>query len=237
MGSPAGVGWDDERPEHLVTIGDFLLAVYETTQKEYRSVTGAEPSYHAGDRRPVERVTWFDAVEYCNLLSDREGLARVYTITGRTPATGYPVVSAQVTFDMTKNGYRLPTEAEWEYAARGGAGSPGGYAYSGSNIIGIVGWYDDNSFYMTQETGLKMPNGPGVFDMTGNVWEWCQDYFGAYGSAAETDPTGPVAGTARIARGGSYLNTDLGCRSTFRFDNYEPGIPSPSIGFRVARRR
>jgi sulfatase modifying factor 1 len=149
----------------------------------------------------VEQVTWYDAVEFCNKLSAREDLQNVYTITARSPATGYPITSVTVTTDWTKDGYRLPTEAQWEYVARGGA-STLGHTYSGSNNIDTVAWYSSNSGSKTHATGGKTANELGLFDMSGNVWEWCWDWYGSYPSGTQTDPVGAASGTIRVYRGG-----------------------------------
>ena len=225
MGSSSGDS--DERPEHRVTVSSFLIGTYEVTQGQYKQVTGANPSrFSSGgdaERRPVEQVSWYDSVAFCNKLSDLEGYARIYTINGNT-----------VTADFSKNGYRLPTEAEWEYAARGGKQSKG-YTYSGSNDIGQVAWYDGNSGSTTHVAGTKAANELGLYDMSGNVWEWCNDWYGNYGSGAQSDPMGASSGGNRVYRGGSW-NGDAGyCRSANR-DGNDPGGRDSRLGFRVARR-
>ncbi len=233
MGSTTG--FSNERPVHQVTLTGFQMGKYEVTQAQYLSVTGASPSYFSGTNLPAEEVTWYDAVEFCNKLSVANGVSAVYTITGRTPASGYPITSATVTPDMTKNGYRLPTEAEWEYAARGGNGSPSGYTHSGSNDVGTVAWYSDNSGSTTHTVGTKMANGLGLYDMSGNVWEWCQDWYDSYGSGAQTDPAGASSGTSRVARGASWISNADFCRSANR-DYYLPDSTNTNVGFRVVRR-
>ena len=172
------------------------------------------------ENRPVECVTWYDAVEFCNKLSEKERLQKVYTISGRSPATGYPITSATVTADWSKNGYRLPTEAQWEYTAKGGNGSPGNYTYLGSNTIGDVAWYTNNSGSKTHEVGKKAPNGLGLYDMSGNVWEWCWDWYGSYSDGSQTDPSGASSGTVRVSRGGSWNNSKEIVRSAIRYYNY-----------------
>jgi len=191
-------------------------------------------NYADSPNRPVENVTWYDAIEFCNKLSERERLQPVYTISGREPATGYPITSATVTPDWGKNGYRLPTEAQWEYAAGGGNGSPGNYAYSGSNDVDTVAWYDGNSNRAPQVVGTKAPNGLGIYDMSGNVWEWCWDRDGGYSSEAQTDPKGASSGSDRVARGGSWDDSATDARSAARgsIDLY---LSDNSLGFRLLR--
>jgi len=241
---------DNERPVRTVTLTAFYIGQYEVTQEQYRTVMGTNPSYFttalsrppaAGEtdaKRPVERVSWFDAVEFCNKLSEREGLQPVYTISGREPATGYPITSATVTSNWSRNGYRLPTEAQWEYAARGGHGSPGNYTYAGSNTADTVAWYTDNSDGISHEVGMKAPNGLGIYDMSGNVYEWCWDWFVYYSTSwPSTDPTGASGSSYpnRILRGGGYSGTiGASLRSAYRTGN-APGSRFIDCGFRVVR--
>ncbi len=239
MGSLTDVGYEDERPAHSVTLTGFRIGKHEVTQAQYLSVTGASPSLFKGMDLPVEQVTWYDTVEFCNNLSMVDGFLPVYTITARIPASGYPISSATVTQDMTKNGYRLPTEAEWEYAARGGDGSPNNYIYSGSNNINAVGWWGygigGNSGLGTNVVGTKAENGLGLYDMTGNVWEFCQDLHGSYREGSVSDPMGASSGTDRIFRGGAWDNIADFSRSTYR-TYYLPNCGFSSVGFRVVRR-
>ncbi len=226
-------------PVHQVSLSGFQMGIYEVTQTQYLLVTSANPSYFNSGAdaptRPVEQVTWYDAVEFCNKLSVIDGFSPVYMITGRTPGSGFPITSATVTPDMTKNGYRLPTEAEWEYTARGGNGSPGGYSYSGSNDIGTVAWYMDNSGERTHTVGLKAANGLGLYDMCGNLHEWCQDWWGGFGSDAPVDPTCESSGTTRVIRGGSYFDGAYYCQSACP-SHADPGHIFGNVGFRVVRR-
>ncbi|MGA2642127.1 MAG: SUMF1/EgtB/PvdO family nonheme iron enzyme, partial [Spirochaetia bacterium] len=165
MGSPQSEqGRFDNEVQHQVSVSSFHMGKFDVTQDLYQSVMGSNPSQFTGDgNRPVERVSWYDAVEFCNKLSERDGLAKVYTING-----------TDVTADWSANGYRLPTEAEWEYAARGGQQGVSEYhVYAGSDNLDQVGWYKDNSGGTTHPVGQKAPNALGLYDMTGNVWQWC----------------------------------------------------------------
>lgn len=244
MGSPEGTpdSESDERPVHTVNLSGFQMSKYEVTQGQYLAVTSNSPSYFSGTTLPVETVTWYDAVEFCNKLSEREGYQEVYTITGRTPASGYPITSATVTMDMTRNGYRLPTEAEWEYAARGGDGSPENYTYAGSNDINAVAWWGYNALYggnateTTHVVGTKAQNGLGLHDMSGNVSEWVWDWYaGSYPSGEQTDPMGASSGDFRMSRGGSWSDDAVYCRSAIRHSG-SPLNRGNFLGFRVVRR-
>jgi len=241
MGSPTSeAGRYDNETQHQVRLTKgFYMGKYEVTQKQYEAVTGANPSIFSSNpasgeeqsKRPVERVTWYDAVEFCNKLSALEGLTAAYTITGRSPASGYPITSASVTANWGASGYRLPTEAEWEYACRSGTTT----AYNtGETISNDTGWYRDNSNRMTHEVGKKPPNAWGLYDMHGNVYEWCWDRYDSYRSGAQTDPTGASSGSYRVLRGGSCNDSAEGVRSAPR--NYLiPSYRSHDLGFRVLR--
>ncbi len=213
-----------KRDDYSVTVSSFFIGKYEVTQKEWQSIMGNNPSDFKGDNRPVEEVTWYDAVEYCNKLSKKEGLTPVYTINGNN-----------VTCNWSANGYRLPTEAEWEYAARGGNKSKG-YTYSGSNIVGNVAWYDSNSSSQTHDVGTKAPNELGIYDMSGNVWEWCWDWYDSsyYSNSPKNDPKGANSGSDRVVRGGSWYLNDFGCRVAYRVYS-SPGFGNGGLGLRVLR--
>ncbi len=220
MGSASGES--DERPVHTVRISKpFYISKYEVTQKEWREVMGKNPSRFKGDNLPVENVSWYDAVEYCNALSRKEGLKQVYTGSGEN-----------IICDFSANGYRLPTEAEWEYAARGGNKSKG-YKYSGSNSVGDVGW-GDGSDGRSYPVGKKRPNELGIYDMSGNVWEWCWDWYGDHTSGSVTDPRGRSSGSYRVKRGGSQGFRDDTLRTAYRSYN-EPSNWVYTIGFRPVR--
>jgi len=236
MGTPLSGGGDStERPVRTVTVSEFYMGKYEVTQELYQSVTGHNPSYFSGTNLPVERVTWYDAVEFANKLSEREGLQPVYTISNRTPSIGYPIEFATVTANSNKNGYRLPTEAEWEYAAKGGNGSPGNLTYSGSNNPDNVAWYFNNSGSTTNVVGAKAPNGLGIYDLSGNVWEWCWDWYGSYSSGAQTNPMGPSSGAERVGRGGGWEHRPEVLRSARRSDD-PPSYRNYGLGLRLVRR-
>ncbi|GHT29262.1 hypothetical protein AGMMS49574_05550 [Bacteroidia bacterium] len=193
---------DDEKPLHSVTVSNFNIGKYEVTQAQWKQIMGSIPSYFKDDNLPVENVSWEDVQEFISKLN---------------AATG--------------KRYRLPTEAEWEYAARGGNRSQG-YKYSGSNNLNNVAWYWDNSSNKTHPVGAKSPNELGVYDMSGNVWEWCSDRYGDYNSSSQTNPTGPSTGSYRVLRGGSWSGRAEGCRVSLR-DYNAPGIRYYNVGFRL----
>jgi len=227
MGSTNGDS--DEEPVHSVTLSDFYISKYEVTQAEWIEVMGNNPSYFEGDNNPVENISWYDAVDFCNKKSVKDGLEPVYSGSGN-----------DTNCDFSKNGYRLPTESEWEYAARGGKNSKG-YTYSGSNNIDEVAEYEGNNDKSTKAVGGKKPNELGIYDMSGNVWEWCWDWYGDYSSLAQTDPVGPTSGSYRVYRGGSWGSSATNCRVASRnysyptYSYYGPTFSNISIGFRLAR--
>ena len=195
--------YDWEKPTHRVTLtNDYYIDKYEVTQVLWQAVMGNNPSKFKGDNLPVEKVSWDDCQEFISKLN---------RITGKT--------------------FRLPTEAEWEYAARGGKKSRG-YQYSGSNNLSDVAWYGDNSGNKTHAVGTKQPNELGIYDMSGNVWEWCQDLYGRYSSYSQTNPTGANNGLYRMNRGGSWGVNAWNCRSSGR-DNITPGSRYNYLGLRL----
>ena len=192
-----------EKTVHQVTLtNDYYIGKYEVTQALWQAVTGKNPSHFKGDNFPVEKVSWKDCQKF---------ICKLNNMTGRM--------------------FRLPTEAEWEYAARGGKKSRG-YQYSGSSNISDVAWYDGNSGNKTHSVGTKQANELGIYDMTGNVWEWCQDWHGSYVSSSQTNPTGAVSGSSRVFRGGCLYDVARLCRSSCR--NYlTPGVRNLNIGLRL----
>jgi len=235
MGDTWGDGDSDEKPTHKVELTyDFYIGKYPVTFEEYDrycSETGATKPYvwnWGRGRRPVIRVSWFDAIGYCDWLSDVEGLARAYDNAGNLIDS-----RGNETIDTSKvKGYRLLTEAEWEYAARGGKKSRRN-KYAGSNNPDEVAWYTSNSRHKTQEVGKKAPNELGIYDMSGNVWEWCSDWYGNYSSSAQTNPYNN-SGSGRVGRGGGWGDDAAGTRVAGR------GYDSPSrayyyLGFRICR--
>ena len=221
MGSPVSEvrRFDNEGPQRQVTVNSFYMGMYEVTQKEYEEIMGVNPSRFRGDDLPVECVSWLDAIEYCNRRSIREGL---------TPA--YIIIGSNIVWDREANGYRLPTEAEWEYACR--AGTTGDFN-TGSGITSSQANFDNNTG-RTTPAGSFAPNAWGLYDMHGNVWEWCWDLFGSYPNTAQTNPSGPVSGTDRVLRGGGWSNSVRHIRSACRV-NAASSYWANGIGFRLVR--
>lgn len=203
MGSPATEvrRSRDERQHRVILTRGFWMGTTEVIQKQWKAVMGNNPSCFKGDDLPVERVSWNDAVEFCEKLSLKEG-----------------------------KHYRLPTEAEWEYACRAGTTGP----YAGTGRLEDMGWYRDNSNRRTHPVGTKKANAWGLYDMHGNVWEWCNDWYDDYPAGTVTDPPGPRTGTCRVLRGGAWSSNATGCETGSRF-NYSPSLVSSNVGFRCAR--
>jgi formylglycine-generating enzyme required for sulfatase activity len=200
-------GYLNETRHRVTLTKGYWMGKYEVTQAQYKAVTGKNPSEFAGANRPVETVSWGDAVAFCRKLTERERRA------GRLPGNGE---------------YRLPTEAEWEYACR--AGTVGKYA----GELDAMAWHGGNSSQQTHEVGRKRPNAWGLYDMHGNVWEWCADWYGDYPTGAVTDPTGSERGSYRVYRGGSWDGAARGCRSAYRYGP-SPGLRWFILGFRLLR--
>jgi len=209
-------------PMRNVTVSSFYMSRHQVTQREWVELMGSNPSHFRGDNRPVEMVSWFEAVEFANRKSQRAGLTPAYTISG-----------TNVTWNRGVNGYRLPTEAEWEFAARGGIVCQGNFTFSGGNTLGDLGWYTGNSGGSTQDVGMRRPNALGIYDMSGNVSEWVWDWHGPYLSAAQTDPVGASSGSNRVIRGGSWGSSGFVC-SVIRGGGV-PAVRLHNLGFRLVR--
>ncbi|MCL2410257.1 MAG: formylglycine-generating enzyme family protein [Treponema sp.] len=266
---PAGsftMGSDDlddfaAQPPHQVTLTQgFWMGKFPITQEQFQRVMGTNPSQfitargsppafgETDARRPVETVSWYDAIVFANRLSVLDGLSPVYEmqdINGRwtTDTTQWGGVPAHrdprwdlVRIRSRSRGYRLPTEAQWEFAARGGNGSPGNFTFSGSNNVNDVAWHWGNSGEQgTREVGRLTPNALGIHDMSGNVWEWVWDWFTAYTSEPSVDPSGMSAmGAHRSARGAAWSSHEDLLRSANR-NSEEPYHRSPNLGFRLVR--
>lgn len=204
MGATPNMGSNPGRDEvqvHTVTLSNFLIGQTEVTQALWQAVMGDNPSYFVGDDRPVERVCYHDCLDFIIKLNQ-----------------------------LTGQKFRLPTEAEWEFACRGGNNSRG-YKYSGSNNLGSVAWYDGNSGDKTHPVGTKAPNELGIYDMSGNVWEWCSNWYANYTSNSQANPSGPQSGAGRVGRGGSWGHNARCCRSSFR-GNYGPARRIITLGLR-----
>jgi formylglycine-generating enzyme required for sulfatase activity len=196
----------NEKPAHQVTVGNFYIGKYEVTQAQWRNVMGSDPPelhFKSCDQCPVENISWNDIEEFIKKLNDQ-----------------------------TMRKYRLPTEAEWEYAARGGQKSRG-HKYAGSNNLDEVAWYDKNSDDKTHSVGGKKPNELGVYDLSGNVREWCSNWYINYTSDSVTNPFGPGLGSLRVFRGGSWDSNTRYCRSLVRLYS-TPGDRLADLGFRLA---
>jgi len=230
-----------EKPVHAVTLSDFQISKYQITQEMYQQVMGSNPSPLKSSNLPAEHVNWFEAIEFCNRLSRFNGLRECYIKRGHD----------DIYCEFNADGFRLPTEAEWEYAARGGNQSKG-YEYSGSNILSEVAWYSENSNGQAQPVGLKKPNELGIYDMSGNVPEWCWDLYANYKMEHQVNPVGSDSGMYQILRGGSWsqdairqrvafrtaISPDMTCsvplhlinQRTYGFGKYQSGS-----GFRISR--
>ena len=201
--------YDWEKPVHQVTLSTYYIGETEVTQELWQTVMGSNPSHFSGSQKPVEQVSWYDCQEFIGKLNS-----------------------------LTGSSFRLPTEAEWEFAARGGNKSRG-YKYAGSNTIGNVAWYRINISVNspgTQKMATKQANELGLYDMSGNVWEWCQDWYGSYSSSNQTNPTGPASGPFHVLRGGSWSVSERGCRVSYRANETDdmPVHKDSDIGLRLA---
>ena len=212
MGSPDGVGEEDERPRHQVTLAPFYIGTYPVTQVQWQAVMGNNSSYFKGADRPVEQVSWNDCQEFVKKLNANQSVE---------------------THGRASLQFRLPTEAEWEYACR--AGSEAIYSFGDDPAqFGTYAWFSENSGSQTHPVGQKSPNAWGLCDMHGNVWEWCQDWFADtyYANSPQENPQGPSSGQYRLLRGGSWGSSTDNCRSAYR--NWDGAVKQFSInGFRV----
>jgi formylglycine-generating enzyme required for sulfatase activity len=241
MGSPADeVGRLSNETQHQVTLTKaFWVSKYPVTQAGWEAVMGWK-SMFKGPLRPVERVTWFDAIAYCNKRSRRERLRPVYALTALNK-DGDHILSGEAVPSWEADGYRLLTEAEWEYACRAGSTTAfcnGGITNMDSSprdpTLDKVGWYGGNSGGETHDVGLKQPNAWDLHDMHGNVEEWCWDCIGVYPNVPVTDPTGPASGFNRVLRGGGWYGGARLCRSAYRYYS-DPGITYDILGLRLSR--
>lgn len=225
MGS---AGQRDASPQHTVTISPFYMDCNEVTQEAYEQLMGHNPSRRVGAQNPVERVRWTDALKFCNARSIQEGRKPCYD-------------TATWACDFAADGYRLPTEAEWEYACR--AGSTGDYSFEGgAERLADHAWFRDNARRKHHPVGQKTPNTFGLYDMPGNVREWCHDWYAVdyYGQSPATDPRGPAAGEKTVLRGGAFSGSADSCTCWARFCD-EPGfadacVASDDYGFRCVRK-
>jgi formylglycine-generating enzyme len=245
MGSDYVVATSDEQPVHKVLVDGFYLGKYPVTQEQYQKVTGKNPSDFDSARYssnwPVAHVSWYDAVVFCNRLSIQEGRKPAYELGGSSDPDRWGTAPNDdsprwdsVKVNWEANGYRLPTEAEWEFAARGGVKSRG-YRYAGSNYPNEVAWYCDNAVHGRGAVGEKRPNELGLYDMSGNVYEWCWDWYDGdyYKQSPAANPRGPVSGSNRVCRGGCWGSFTQHVRTANRSINTPTFCISRSIGFRV----
>ena len=249
------IDWNASPLRQVTLTKGFWIGKYPVTQEEWIAVMEDNPSYYTEEngyhpvdgesalKRPVEQVSWYDVLVFCNLLSTKNGLSPAYQINGSTNPDDWgdkPLYAwdpsalwDSVQIVSGSNGYRLPTEAQWEYACR--AGSTTEYYFGNNeNDLYNYAWYSDNSNNQTHQVGKKLPNNWGLYDMHGNVWEWCWDWYDFYPTTAQTDPTGAPSGDDRVFRGGSWYNNDSNLLTGYR-DYHIPSSQNDNRGFRVVR--
>ncbi len=213
---------DDEQPNFSVYLEGFEISKYPVLQLTYESTLKRNPSVFVGATRPVDNISWYEAVRFCNALSRNHGLDAAYEIEfGDDP---------DVHWNKNSNGFRLLSEVEWEVAARGGED----HFFSGSDRLADVGWFRDNSGRQTNSVARRQCNGYGIYDMSGNVFEWCWDWYDSYPGIGVKNYAGPPEGERKVRRGGSWKSAELGCSLSFRSDRF-PHYVSDNLGFRIAR--
>ncbi|HPE69467.1 MAG TPA: SUMF1/EgtB/PvdO family nonheme iron enzyme [Thermotogota bacterium] len=223
---------DDEKPTFQVHLTyDFLVGQFEITQQEFQEFSG-QTSIPGNEQLPAASVSWWDAIAFCNWRSEQEGLAKAYDSLGN-----FLDGSGNVTRDVSRvEGYRLLTEAEWEYVARGAHALDGEWTFAGGDDLDSLGWFESNSNGKVQPVGKKAPNSLDLYDLCGNTWEWCNDWYApeAYAKGNQTNPTGPTSGSLRVLRGGGWYDAAQFCRVSNRF-SAPPEETLENIGFRLAR--
>ena len=236
MGNDYSKGALEEKPEHKVSVDDFQISKNEVTFEEFdkfcvqRGYPMPDDGGFGRGKNPVMNVSWEGAIKFCNWLSTTHKFEKVYDI--EVDSSGLKIKSV----DYGATGFRLPTEAEWEYAAKGGSQTQG-FAYCGSNNLDEVAWYSNNANDKPHDVGTATPNELGIYDLSGNVWEWCWDFYdaGYYANSPETDPRGPDTGTQRVYRGGCFTSDESFLRLTRRF-GLAQSMSSGMIGIRLVRK-